>query len=68
MADPALLERANEAARQYRTEHGTRISPGQLAVRLRKVNTKQAAELLETIDDTPITEPTTNGRPIRTNR
>ena len=64
MVPPQLLARATEVARQYRIEHGTRITPGQLAVRLR-VTTEQAAELLAVIDDTPITDHSVNGRPVK---
>jgi hypothetical protein len=69
--DPGLLRRASEAARQYRTEHGTPITPGQLAARLR-VNSEQAAQALAVLDldpDSPNTpQPTVNGRPVRTTR
>lgn len=67
MADPVMLARVAEVARQYRAEHGTRITPGQLAVRL-KVNTPDAAQLLNAIDDTPLTDPTVNGRPLKADR
>jgi hypothetical protein len=63
MADPAMLVRVAEVARQYRAEHGSRITPGQLAVRL-KVNTPEAAQLLHGIDDNPTTDLTVNGRPV----
>jgi hypothetical protein len=51
-------------ARQYRTEHGTPITPGQLAVRL-KVTSDQATQALAVLNldpnhpTTPI--PTVNG-------
>jgi len=64
MVPPELLQRATEIARKYRTEHGTRISPGQLAVQLR-VNTRQASELLAAIDDTPTNDPSVNGTPVK---
>jgi len=65
IVDPALLDRATEVARQYRTDNGTRITPGQLAVRL-KVTTDQAAKLLQALDDTPTpSTPTVNGRPMK---
>ncbi len=69
--DPGLLRRAEQAARQYRTEHGTPITPGQLAARLR-VNSEQAAQALAVIDlgpDSPTRPiPTANGRPVRATR
>jgi len=64
MVPPQLLQRATEMARAYRAEHGTRISPGQLAVRLR-VTTEQAAHLLAAIDDTPTIDRSVNGAPVR---
>jgi hypothetical protein len=42
---PDLLDRAEQAARQYRAEHGALITPGQLAARLR-VSSELAAEAL----------------------
>ncbi|MEV6495498.1 hypothetical protein AB0M20_43810, partial [Actinoplanes sp. NPDC051633] len=69
--DPALLAKARETARQYRTEHGTAITAGQLAARLR-VNSDQAAQALAVLDlgpDSPTTTiPTVNGRPIKATR
>ena len=64
MVAPDLLAKADQAARQYRTEHGTPINPGQLAARLR-VNSDQAAQALAVLDlstDSPTTPvPTVNG-------
>jgi hypothetical protein len=61
----ALLARATQVAQQYRTEHGTPIMPGQLAVRL-KVTSEQAAQALAVVnlDTNQPTRPTTtvNGR------
>ena len=61
---PGLLTRAREVARTYRSEHGTPITPGQLAVRL-KVTTGQASQALAVLDlgpDSPTTDiPTVNG-------
>jgi hypothetical protein len=54
---PDVLARANQVARQYRTEHGTPITPGQLAVRL-KVTSDQAAQALAVLNldtDNPTT-------------
>jgi hypothetical protein len=62
IVSPALLDRATDVARKHRSEHGTRITPGQLAVRL-KVTTDLANQLLEVLDDQPVTAPTVNGRP-----
>ena len=68
---PDLLARADQVARQYRTEHGTSITPGQLAARLR-VNSEQAAQALAVLDLGPNSptqpQPTVNGRPVRTTR
>jgi hypothetical protein len=68
---PQMLARAREFAAQYRTEHGTPITPGQLAVRL-KVTTDQAAQALAVLHlgaDSPTRETATvNGRPVRTVR
>jgi hypothetical protein len=56
---PELLARAAQVARQYRTEHGTPITPGQLAVRL-KVTSEQATQALAVLDlDPNQTRPTT---------
>jgi hypothetical protein len=69
---PTVLAKAREVARQYRTEHGTPITPGQLAVRL-KVTSDQAAQALAVLNlaaDSPTRETATvNGhRPQRTAR
>jgi hypothetical protein len=69
--DPGLLARADQVARQYRTEHGTPITPGQLAARLR-VNSEQAAQALAVLDlgpNSPTTPvPTVNGKPVKATR
>jgi len=61
---PDLLARATRIARQYRTEHGTPITAGQLAVRL-KVESDTAAQALAVLDlapDNPTRPaPTVNG-------
>ena len=67
MMDPALLAQATEVARRYHAEHGTRINAGQLAVRIQR-DTKTAALLLQTIDDTPTNNPTVNGTPVKATR
>ena len=68
---PDLLRRADEVAKQYRTEHGTPITPGQLAIRL-KVNSEQAAQALAVLGlapDSPTTPiPTVNGKPVKATR
>jgi hypothetical protein len=69
---PELLTRAREVARTYRTEHGTSITPGQLAVRL-KVTSGQASQALAVLGlgpDSPTQQiPTVNGhRPSRAAR
>jgi len=68
---PDLLGRADLVARQYRTEHGTPITPGQLAIRL-KVSSEQAAQALAVLNlgtDSPTTPvPTVNGKPARATR
>ncbi|SDT38179.1 hypothetical protein [Actinoplanes derwentensis] len=57
---PDLLERAREAARQYRAENdGEQISTGQLAARLR-INSEQAVDALTHLISAPI--PAVNGR------
>jgi outer membrane biosynthesis protein TonB len=67
IAGPQPLNRAREVARQYRAEHGTRITAGQLAARL-KVNSDQAAHLLNLLNTEPTT-PTVNGnRPAKAAR
>jgi hypothetical protein len=67
---PELLNRARQVAGQYRTEHGTPITPGQLAVRL-KVTSEQAGQALAVLGlgpDSPTTPvPIVNGnRPEET--
>jgi hypothetical protein len=68
---PGLLRRADETARQYRTEHGTPITPGQLAVRL-KVTSEQATQALAVLElgpNSPTTSvPTVNGKPVKATR
>jgi hypothetical protein len=58
---PELLARAAQVARQYRTEHGTPITPGQLAVRL-KVTSEQATQALAVLD----LDPNHSNRPTMT--
>jgi hypothetical protein len=70
VVEPGLLARAREAARQYHTETGTPIKPGQLAARLR-VNSETATQALAVLDldpdhVRPIT--TVNGTPARATR
>jgi hypothetical protein len=71
VVEPGLLARADEIARQYRTEHGTPINAGQLAARLR-VDSEQAAQALKVLDlgpDSPTKQhPTVNGTPVKANR
>ena len=66
-----LLKRATEVARQYRTEHGTPITAGQLAVRL-KVTSEAAAHAIAQMDllpDNPTRPiPTVNGQPVKASR
>jgi hypothetical protein len=68
---PDLLARAAQVARQYRTDHDTPITPGQLAVRL-KVTSDHAAQALAVLDlgpDSPTTPtPTVNGKPAQASR
>jgi hypothetical protein len=68
---PDLLGRAREVARQYQAEHGTPITAGQLAARL-KVNSDVAAQALHVLDlgpDSPTQKiPTVNGKPVRATR
>ncbi len=65
---PDLLTRAAQVAKEYRTSHGTPITAGQLAVRL-KVTSEQAAQALAVLDlhpDNPTTPiQTVNGRPTK---
>jgi hypothetical protein len=49
---PELLSRVRIEADKYRTEHGTPISPGQLAVRLR-VTSEQAQQALAVLNLSP---------------
>ncbi len=69
--DPGLLSRADKVARQYRTEHGTPITAGQLAARLR-VNSEQATQALAVLDlgpNTPTTKiPAVNGSSVKATR
>jgi hypothetical protein len=69
--DPALLAKAREIAKQYRTEHGTPIKAGQLAARL-KVNSDVATQALAVLNlgpDNPTTAtPTVNGKPVKATR
>jgi hypothetical protein len=69
--DPSLLSRADKVARQYRTEHGTPITAGQLAARLR-VNSEEAAQALAVLDlgpNTPTTPiPAVNGSSVKATR
>jgi hypothetical protein len=64
IVSPDVLTRADRVARQYRTEHGTPITAGQLAARL-KVPSEQARQALAVLDlgpDSPTTPiPTVNG-------
>ncbi len=68
---PDLLARAAKVARDYRTEHGTPITAGQLAVRL-KVTSDTATQALAVLDlspDSPTTPiSTVNGSPIKETR
>jgi hypothetical protein len=67
IVSPQLLAKATSVARQYRAEHGTPITAGQLAVRL-KVTSEQATHLLASMTDDQTTTttpgPTVNGRRI----
>jgi hypothetical protein len=69
--DPSMLDRADRVARQYRTEHGTPITAGQLAARLR-VNSEQAAQALAVLDLGPNTSttaiPAVNGSSLKATR
>ena len=66
---PALLSRVDEVATEYRAEHGTPITAGQLAVRL-KVTSEQAAQALAVLNLTNPSAPTrtVNGKPVRATR
>src|SRR5438876_879890 len=52
LVSPDLLDRAEEVARQYQAEHGTPITAGQLAVRLKglKVTSGMAAQVLAALE------------------
>jgi hypothetical protein len=63
---PALLARVREVATEYQSEHGTPITAGQLAVRL-KVTTDQAAQALAQLN-LPIPPTRVNGQPAKANR
>jgi hypothetical protein len=69
MVPPDLLARAAQVARQYRTEHGTPITPGQMAVRI-KVSTEQAGQALAVLDldGNDRTNPTTPAPTVNGNR
>jgi hypothetical protein len=58
LVSPALLGRAQDVARQYRSEHGVPITPARLAVRL-GVSSDQATHLLEALDTQPDPAPPT---------
>ena len=68
---PDLQARARQVAQQYRTEHGTPITAGQLAIRL-KVSSEQASQALAVLGlgpDSPTTAtPPVNGKPVRVSR
>jgi hypothetical protein len=67
---PDLLDRARTVTRQYRTEHATPITTGQLAVRL-KVTTDLAAQLLALADPEPSGSAparTVNGHTVKATR
>jgi hypothetical protein len=60
---PELLNRVKAEADKYRTEHGTPISPGQIAVRLRVTSeqAQQALALLNLAPDSAAPSATVNG-------
>jgi hypothetical protein len=62
----ALLARVREVATEYQTQHGSPITAGQLAVRL-KVTTDQAAQALA-LANLPTPPTTVNGQPVKANR
>jgi hypothetical protein len=68
---PDVLRRADQVARQFRIEHGTPITPGQLAVRL-KVTSEQATQALAVLGlgpNSPTQQiPTVNGKPVKATR
>jgi len=63
----ALLDRATRIAAEYHTEHGTPITAGQLAVRL-KVTSDLAAQALTHLTTTDRPTPTVNGTPVKAHR
>jgi len=68
IVSPTRLAQARDLAAQYRIEHGTPITAGRLAVRLR-VTSEQAAQLLAAIDADQNTSATTvNGRHVKATR
>jgi hypothetical protein len=71
VVEPELLARVRAEAEKYRTEHGSPITPGQLAVRLRMTSeqAQQALAVLNLAPDSP-TAPTTtvNGQPAKATR
>jgi hypothetical protein len=66
---PSLLAKARQVAAQYRTEHGTPITAGQLALRL-KVGSELASQALAVLDLAPNSPteplPAVNGNHPRT--
>jgi hypothetical protein len=69
---PELLARVRAEAEKYRTEHGTPITPGQVAVRLR-MTSEQAQQALAVLNlaspDSPSAPTTTvNGQPPKATR
>jgi|GEM_PF-1192556 len=69
VAPPELLARAAQVATEYRAQHGTPITAGQLAVRL-KVTSEVAAQALAALnpENSTSTIPTVNGQPVKANR
>jgi hypothetical protein len=69
--DRALLARVRDVATEYRKEHGSPITPGQLAVRL-KVTSEQANQALAVLNLTPDSSTagaqTVNGKPAKATR
>ena len=68
---PALVSRVKQVADEYQKEHGTPITPGQLAVRL-KVTTDQAQQALALLTLPPNrpnpTATNVNGQPVKASR
>jgi hypothetical protein len=64
-----LVARVKQVADEYQKEHGTPITPGQLAVRL-KVTTDQAQQdlALLTLPPNRPTPKTVNGQAVQANR